>query len=153
MKKITVVVFIMFKITFGNAQSINLFQGGMGSNNSAENISGTIFFSAINTAFITCNIIKLTQTDNSKSNAGFGIISGLTQATFGALLANNSNKDTKTLATINIGFGLGAIVTSGLRLLKTSPPKNKAVAFNPFYLPKIDNAKAIIGLSFIARIR
>ena len=109
--------------------------------------TSTIFFSTVNVTFTTFNIVRLVKTNKHKSNAAFGIIFGTAQTIYGGLNANSAEKNASLYTTINIGLGLTTILTSLLRLVKKSPPKENKVVFNFFYLPPIDKNTAAVGLN------
>lgn len=77
-----------------------------------DKVSGTVIFSSINLGMNAINIACLTG-KKEKSNAGFGIITGAIQLTYGTF--NHKEKD---LQAVDISFGFATVIFSMVCLLK-----------------------------------
>ena len=88
----------------------------------------------------------------SKSNAGFGIVTGLCQVTYGLIYKDDCPKtDRNTFLTLNVGLGTLAILTSTLRLLKKEHKNTNLTSWNLFYKPiKTNNFE--IGIMMTRKI-
>lgn len=85
---------------------------GPSSSREFDRLSGTLIFSSINASMNTVNFLSL-KNHKEKSNAGFGIITGVTQLTYGAF--NHNEKD---LQAVDISFGLATVIFSTFCILK-----------------------------------
>ena len=107
----------------------------------------SIFFSAVNVPITTMNIIQFNKKD--KSNAGFGIVTGLAQIAAGLIYKPDSGNN--VFFPINLGLGSAALITSSLRLFQKNPKKNTMTTWNLYYVPMTTD-KYGIGISLIRRI-
>ncbi len=113
---------------------------GYQSNKNSNDVAGTIIFSSINTSMNTINFLVLKK-QKEKSNAGFGIITGLTQLTYGAIYDKE-----KSLQAINVSYGSATIIFSVICLLKKERKKEKKLVLTS-YSPKIPLIGSYTGLS------
>ncbi|MEO6301668.1 MAG: hypothetical protein ABIP51_00720 [Bacteroidia bacterium] len=87
---------------------------GYGSGNKEfDKVGGTLFLSSLNLTVNTFNTVNFNN-KKKKSNAGFGIITGLVQFSYGVM---NSNTE-PDLSAVDISLGAATIVYSSIRLFK-----------------------------------
>ncbi|MBI5540208.1 MAG: hypothetical protein HY951_09140 [Bacteroidia bacterium] len=120
------------------------------SSGQGDNYKGSLLlFSALNVTITTLNIVNINNSGKLKSSAGFGIVTGLSQITYGLIYKPKTNN--KEFVILNIGLGTATIVTSCLRLFKNKSNKSNATSWNLFYVP-IETNKFGVGISLTRKI-
>jgi len=115
--------------------------------------TSTFFFSGINTTLSTINIINYNQEGKSKYDAGFSIITGFAQISYGLIFYNNKNSsiNNNTLLLINIGIGTTTIFISCLRFFHKNYKNEKVTSLNLYCVP-IGKRNLGIGIHFSKNI-
>jgi hypothetical protein len=115
---------LIVSVMFCKAQ-ISLSAGTWPLTHSDEYKEATVIFTAMNAAALTFQLINFKKAGASKSNAGFGLILGALQITYGCLHTSSTDPygNAKTLTTVNISMGLVTMITSGIRIFKRDQPK------------------------------
>jgi hypothetical protein len=120
---------------------------------SGNNYKGTsLFFSAINATMTTLNIVNFNKEGKSKENAGFGILTGICQISYGLIYKNDCPaSDRNVYLPLNVGLGLITVLTSVGRLFTKEAKKDKLTSLNLLYIP--NNNKSIgIGFSLTRKL-
>jgi len=91
----------------------------------------TVLFSAVNASCVAFNVIGFNQSGRSKSNAGFGLVLGFLQLSYGLLHTHKDDpfRNAHVLTPVNISLGLVTIGTSAVRLFKKDPMEEKKLTF------------------------
>lgn len=128
------IFFFIVSVLYGKAQG-NLVGPINPSGSKHDYGIGSLIFSAGNATFCGFNIAGTFKSeDKHKSNAYFSILSGTAQVVYGQFAFNPNESQAKEFKALNVGFGLSAIITGGIRLIR----KNKAeerTAFRFIYYP------------------
>lgn len=100
------------------------------SNKEIERAGSTIAFSTVNVAMNAGNIIHL-NSKKKKSNAGFGVVTGLAQIANG-IIFNEKEEDLKA---IDVSVGAATVIFSSIRLLKKQKQaKEEKLSLAPAFL-------------------
>ncbi|MBL7919711.1 MAG: hypothetical protein JNJ40_05320 [Bacteroidia bacterium] len=100
------------------------------SNKEFERAASTIAFSTVNIAMNAGNIIHLNN-KKKKSNAGFGVVTGLAQIANGVIF----NEKEEDLKAIDVSVGTATVIFSSIRLLKKQKQaKEEKLSLAPAFL-------------------
>jgi len=148
---ISIITFLSFSIC-SKAQNLG---SGLG-NISINDENGTLFlfpttlFTLINGTTTTFNILKIRKPnspDKYKSNAIFGIISGVMQTGIGLGNISAKYRNAYIPKSVNICFGAATIATSIIRLARKTPKKDSKIGYHLFYLPNFGSTGFALGLN------
>ena len=98
-------------------------------NKELDRTGGTLFLSSVNLTINTFNTMNFND-KKKKSNAGFGIITGLFQLSYGAM---ERNRDIN-ISSIDISLGAATIVYSSIRLFKKERKNHEGkLSLTPYF--------------------
>ena len=125
----------------------NLSLSGGNKNNSN---GGSLVFAAINITMTSMNIMDISSHGKLRSTAGFGIVTGVSQITYGLIYQPETNRN--EFMAINVGIGTATLLVSSWRLFKNKESKkNNATSWNLFFVP-VKTDKFGVGISLTRKI-
>lgn len=107
--------------------------------------TGTIIFTAVNSAITTLNLSGITPKWQTKYTAGLALLTGASQLVYGIY---QTRTDFTTLNTVNIAAGTATIITNGVLLYQLFHPKKKATSWN-FYLSPLKKNNPEFGFRIV----
>jgi hypothetical protein len=117
--------------------AIPLLMGTCNAQSNSAYQTGTIIFTAVNSAITTLNLSGITPKWQTKYTAGLALITGASQLAYGIY---QTRTDFTTLNTVNIAAGTATIITNGILLYQLFHPKKKATSWNIIFSPVNKNS-------------
>jgi len=112
--------------------ALPLIMGTCRAQSNAAYQTGTIIFTAVNSAITTLNLSGITPKWQTKYTAGLAVVTGASQLAYGIY---QTRTDFATLNAVNIAAGTATVITNGILLYQLFHPTKKKTSWNLFISP------------------
>lgn len=138
------IILVWFNYNLCFSQKGFVGNAGIGGNSSISNYEGTSYvFTGINVALTAFNGVQYYKGKRPNSNAGFALITGVSQFLLPSLDIGFKAKERK-FNNLNYISGTATIVIGSLMLLKHKKKKEEGVSFLPYVYPY--NEGVVVGV-------